>query len=59
MSLSAKANPSRQLELEFFYRVGVLVPLVLDRVVSFHCKFETLCLCSLIEWVVMTKQPSD
>lgn len=58
-SLSTKGNPSIQLDLKFIYRDGVLVPLDLDKVVSFHCKFETLCLCSLIEWVVMTKQPFD
>ncbi|CBI20249.3 unnamed protein product, partial [Vitis vinifera] len=58
-SLSAKANPSRQLDLKFIYRDGVLVPIDLDKDVSFHCKFETLCLCSLIEWIVMTKQPFD
>lgn len=58
-SLSAKANPSRQLDLKFIYRDGVLVPIDLDKDVSFHCKFETLCLCSLIEWIVMTKQLFD
>lgn len=48
-----------RLNSEFIYRDGVLSDLDPEKDVSFHCKFETLCLCSLIEWLVMTKQPSD
>uniref|UniRef100_A0A5B6YIA8 PHD-type domain-containing protein n=1 Tax=Davidia involucrata TaxID=16924 RepID=A0A5B6YIA8_DAVIN len=58
---TAKANLSRNpqhgLDSKFIYRDGVLAPLDSDKDVSFHCKFETLCLCSLIEWIVMTKRP--
>lgn len=62
-SLTTKANtmPSAELrfDLNFFFRDGVLVHMDPDKDVSFHCKFETLCLCSLIELIVMTKQPFD
>ncbi|KAA8526800.1 hypothetical protein F0562_008971 [Nyssa sinensis] len=60
-SASAEAhlsqNPQLGLDSNFVYRDGVLSPVDSDKDVSFHCKFETLCLCSLIEWVVMTKRP--
>ncbi|XP_015899189.2 uncharacterized protein LOC107432546 [Ziziphus jujuba] len=62
-SLTTEANtsPSTELrfDLKFFFRDGVLVHIDPDRDVSFHCKFETLCLCSLIELIVMTKKPFD
>uniref|UniRef100_A0A162AE44 PHD-type domain-containing protein n=1 Tax=Daucus carota subsp. sativus TaxID=79200 RepID=A0A162AE44_DAUCS len=52
-------NP-RELELELIYKDGVLVSVDPTKEVSWHCKFETLCLCSLIEWIDrQTKQPSD
>ncbi|PPD68475.1 hypothetical protein GOBAR_DD34644 [Gossypium barbadense] len=44
---------------KFVYRDGVLVPIDSNKEVSFHCKFDTLCLCSLIESILMTKQPFD
>ncbi|XP_059662679.1 uncharacterized protein LOC132308577 [Cornus florida] len=50
-------NAQHGFNLKFIYRDGVLAPVDPDEDVSFHCKFETLCLCSLIEWIVMTKQP--
>lgn len=43
-------------DLKFIFRDGVMVPLDSDPDVSFHCKFETLCLCSLIESIVTTQQ---
>lgn len=53
---SSSWNPH---ELELIYRDGVLIAVEPEKDISLHCKFETLCLCSLIEWIVMTKQPSD
>ncbi|XP_007021595.2 PREDICTED: uncharacterized protein LOC18594081 [Theobroma cacao] len=44
---------------KFVYRDGVMVPIDSNKEVSFHCKFKTLCLCSLIESILMTKQPFD
>lgn len=48
-----------RLELKFIFRDGVLVPMDPEKDESFHCKFETLCLCSLVEMIAITKQPSD
>ncbi|XWS10982.1 hypothetical protein CRYUN_Cryun38cG0044700 [Craigia yunnanensis] len=42
---------------KFVYRDGVMVPIGSNKEVSFHCKFDTLCLCSLIESILMTRQP--
>ncbi|XP_048235608.1 uncharacterized protein LOC8268832 [Ricinus communis] len=60
---TAKANGSPnsdlRIELEFIFRDGVLVPVDTNKNISFHCKYETLCLCSIIKSVVMMKQPSD
>ncbi|KAL4384521.1 hypothetical protein GQ457_15G027310 [Hibiscus cannabinus] len=55
------SSPSIQagLDLEFVYRDGVMVPVDSSKEVSFHCKFDTLCLCSLIESLSMTKQHSE
>ncbi|KAG7957196.1 hypothetical protein I3843_11G162000 [Carya illinoinensis] len=62
-SCTAKENTSRNnrimLDSKFLFRDGVLVHLDPDKDVSFHCKYETLCLCSLIEFIAMTKQPFD
>ncbi|XVF04282.1 hypothetical protein REPUB_Repub05bG0069000 [Reevesia pubescens] len=44
---------------KFVYRDGVMVPIDSNKEVYFHCKFDTLCLCSLIESILMTKQPFD
>lgn len=61
--LTAKGNNSpnlqSEIELEFIFRDGILVPVDSNKDVSFHCKYETLCLCSLIESVVLLKQPFD
>ncbi|KAK3028389.1 hypothetical protein RJ639_039599 [Escallonia herrerae] len=60
-SVTAKANsqnPRQGRDLKLLFRGGVLTFVDHDDV-SFHCKFETLCLCPLIEWMVMTKQPLD
>ncbi|KAK8615137.1 hypothetical protein V6N13_068921 [Hibiscus sabdariffa] len=55
------SSPSIQagLDPEFVYRDGVMVPVDSSKEVSFHCKFDTLCLCSLIESLSMTKQHSE
>ncbi|XP_022717177.1 uncharacterized protein LOC111275863 [Durio zibethinus] len=44
-------SPSIQIGFDpkFVYRDGVMVPMDSNKEVSFHCKFDTLCLCSLIE----------
>ncbi|PWA92821.1 AAA+ ATPase domain-containing protein [Artemisia annua] len=46
------------LDSELVYKNGVLVLDHQETDVSFHCKFQKLCLCSLIEYIVKTKQPS-
>ncbi|KAK9907858.1 hypothetical protein M0R45_000045 [Rubus argutus] len=60
-SFTQKANASANTHLrfgsKFVFRDGVLVRMDPEKDVSFHCKFETLCLCSLIELIVMTKPP--
>ncbi|XAR68307.1 hypothetical protein NMG60_11003390 [Bertholletia excelsa] len=56
---SASLNTEHGLDLKFVYKDGVVLPVDPSENISFHCKFETLCLCSLIEWIVMTKQRSD
>lgn len=60
-SFTRKANASANTHLrfgsKFVFRDGVLVHMDPEKDVSFHCKFETLCLCSLIELIVMTKPP--
>ncbi|KAF5771737.1 putative chromatin regulator PHD family [Helianthus annuus] len=44
---------------EFIYKNGVAAAAdTATADVCFDCKFETLCLCSLIEYIVMTKPPS-
>lgn len=48
-----------KLDLKFVFRDGVLVQMDPDKDVSLHCKFETLCLCSFKELIVMTKHPFD
>ncbi|MCD7468093.1 hypothetical protein HAX54_005891 [Datura stramonium] len=53
-----KCKSSQNLPQEFIFRDGVLTNLD-DKDVSTHCKFETLCLCSLVEWIVMRKESSD
>ncbi|OMO74917.1 hypothetical protein CCACVL1_16399 [Corchorus capsularis] len=55
------SSPNIQLAFDptFVYRDGVMVPIDSNEEVSFHCKFQTLCLCSLIESLSMTKQPFD
>ncbi|KAL6975434.1 hypothetical protein U1Q18_024229 [Sarracenia purpurea var. burkii] len=60
---TSRANSSlhsrHDLDLKFTYRDGVLSPTDPGKNVSFHCKFGTLCLCSFIEFIATTKQPSD
>ncbi|TYI67607.1 hypothetical protein E1A91_D08G029900v1 [Gossypium mustelinum] len=55
------SSPNIQVEFDpkFVYRNGMMVPIDSSQGVSFHCKFETLCLCPLIESISMTKQPAD
>lgn len=54
---NASANIHLRLGSKFVFRDGVLVHMHPDKDVSYHCKFETLCLCSLIELIVLTKPP--
>lgn len=58
-----EANTSSNTHLgfdpKFVFRDGILVPVDSITDVSFHCIFETLCLCSLIKSIVMMKQPFD
>ncbi|KDP45855.1 hypothetical protein JCGZ_15299 [Jatropha curcas] len=56
---SNSSNSHLGLQLEFIFRDGILVPVDSNMNVSFHCKYETLCLCSLIESVLMIKKPFD
>lgn len=53
-----KRKSSQNLPQVFIFRDGVLTNLD-EKDVSTHCKFETLCLCSLVEWIVMRKKPLD
>ncbi|CAN4102928.1 unnamed protein product [Withania somnifera] len=53
-----KHKSSQNLPQEFTFRDGVLANLD-KKDVSTHCKFETLCLCALVEWMVMRKMPLD
>ncbi|KAG5551283.1 hypothetical protein RHGRI_009638 [Rhododendron griersonianum] len=57
--VNSSLNAIKGFDLEFICRNGVLSPAETDKNVSFHCKFETLCLCSFIECIAMTKRPSD
>lgn len=54
---NASPNAHLKFDSNFIFGDGVLVHMDPDKDVSFHCKFETLCLCSLIELIVMSKQP--
>ncbi|XP_043698853.1 uncharacterized protein LOC122649680 [Telopea speciosissima] len=54
---NAYTNSQFRLDLKFIIRDNVLVPANPDEAVSFHHKFRHLCLCSLIEWILMIKQP--
>ncbi|XP_073287257.1 uncharacterized protein [Primulina huaijiensis] len=47
---------SSGLNFSFMFRDGVLVSLDEGIDASYHCKFEKLCLCFLIEWLVTSKQ---
>ncbi|KAK6946675.1 hypothetical protein RJ641_000148 [Dillenia turbinata] len=55
--LKPSPDPWLSLVLKFIYIDNVLVPVEPETDVSFHCGFETLCLCSFIEWIIATKQP--
>ena len=50
-------NEPVKLDFKFIFRDGVLVHMDPDKDASLHCKFETLCLCSVRELIVMTKRP--
>ncbi|XP_058100609.1 uncharacterized protein LOC131245285 isoform X2 [Magnolia sinica] len=45
--------------LKLFFRDCALVPSDLYNDVIFHCKFENLCICHIIERILMIKQPVD
>lgn len=52
-------NEPVKLDLKFVFRDGVLVPMDTVKDAPLHCKFEKLCLCSLIELIVKTKGPLE
>ncbi|KAJ4842381.1 hypothetical protein Tsubulata_000919, partial [Turnera subulata] len=43
----------------YVFRDGVLFPMAPEEVVRFHCEFDNLCLCPVIDSVAMIKQPFD
>ncbi|KAJ8755086.1 hypothetical protein K2173_016742 [Erythroxylum novogranatense] len=47
------------LDTKFVFRDGVLVTMDSNKAFSSHCKYENLCLCPLIESIVMMKQPTE
>ncbi|GAY55848.1 hypothetical protein CUMW_167250 [Citrus unshiu] len=56
---STSTNTHLGFDPKFVLRDGILVPVDSITDGSFHCTFETLCLCSLIKSLVMMKQPFD
>ncbi|KAL3587221.1 hypothetical protein D5086_014088 [Populus alba] len=59
VTVKASHSPGSQFGLDpkFIFRDGILVLVDTTEDVSFHCKYETLCLCSLVKSVAMMKQP--
>ncbi|XP_027063750.1 uncharacterized protein [Coffea arabica] len=62
-SITTKArffpNSRHGFDFKYVFKDGVLVTTMdTDYNVPFHCKFEKLCLCSLLECIVTTKDPS-
>lgn len=55
--IAAEGRLQPSVDLKYIYKDGVLTSINHDEDVSFHCKFENLCLCSLIELIV--KQQLD
>ncbi|XP_071730126.1 uncharacterized protein [Rutidosis leptorrhynchoides] len=55
---SSSSTSGHEVGSQLIYKNGVAAVLDNEIDVAFHCKFETLCLCSLIEYIVTTKQPS-
>lgn len=56
---STSTNTHLGFDPKFVLRDGILVPVDSITDGSFHCTFQTLCLCSLIKSLVMMKQPFD
>ncbi|XP_061361248.1 uncharacterized protein LOC133305130 [Gastrolobium bilobum] len=52
-------NEPLKLDFKYVFRDGVLIHMDPDKDVSLHCKFETFCLCSVRELIVMIKCPFD
>ncbi|KAK7244232.1 hypothetical protein RIF29_39051 [Crotalaria pallida] len=52
-------DESLKLDLKFMFRDGVLVPIDPDKDAPLHCKFESLCLCSVRELIEMMKHHVD
>lgn len=63
LDFSGKADPSLYNQLSpvprYIFRDGVLITADPGKELSFHCKYDTLCLCPLIDLIVMTKRLSD
>ncbi|KAK4851699.1 hypothetical protein QYF36_017648 [Acer negundo] len=53
---STSSNTHFGYDLKFVFRDDVLVPLDSNKDITFHCKYETVCLCSLIKSIVVMKQ---
>lgn len=63
-SITTKArflkNSRHGFDFKYVFKDGVLVTTIdTDYKIPFHCKFEKLCLCSLLECIVTTKDPSE
>ncbi|KAH6775606.1 hypothetical protein C2S52_013167 [Perilla frutescens var. hirtella] len=48
---------SQGIDCRFVFKDGVLANLDTGTDVCYHCKYEKLCLCFLIEWLVTSKEP--
>ncbi|XP_010919242.1 uncharacterized protein [Elaeis guineensis] len=46
-----------QSALNFFFRDGVLMPSYPHKEAVLHCRFEKLCVCSILEMILMIKKP--
>ncbi|XP_072966361.1 uncharacterized protein [Typha angustifolia] len=45
--------------LSFYFRDGVLMPLNLQEESTLHCRFERLCVSSILEMIYLTGHPTD
>ncbi|KAL1563731.1 hypothetical protein AAHA92_06161 [Salvia divinorum] len=52
---TSREKISEGIDCRFVFKEGVLANLDTGTDVSYHCKYEKLCLCFLIEWLVRSK----